>query len=102
MTSPWRTLVPESGSEDGGASSESSSEGVTNVDLDEPCPNCGEMFGRQDGTRPGERLPEKIDGEAIVRRMKDGALVFEVQFPCPVCGLEFLVEDLTDGTMTTE
>ena len=76
---------------------------VTLVELDDPCPNCGAMFGQNESGRVRRRdpLPESIDGEAAIRRI-DGNLIFKVEFSCPECGQDFLVEDLTDGSMTTQ
>ncbi|RJT04694.1 hypothetical protein [Halococcus sp. IIIV-5B] len=76
---------------------------VTPVELDDPCPNCGAMFGQNESGRVRRRdpLPESIEGGATIRRM-DGNLTFEVEFSCPECGQDFLVEDLTDGSMTTQ
>ena len=72
------------------------------IATDDPCPNCGEPFGRRDGRREHETLPDRIEGDAEVRRLSDGTLCFEVEFPCPTCGQEFVVEDLSDGAIYPE
>lgn len=72
------------------------------VDLDDPCPSCGEMFGQRVGSRENETLPDRFGGDAEIFRLSNGKLGFSVTFECPNCGQDFLAEDLIPGEVTAE
>lgn len=77
--------------------------GIETVASDDPCPNCGEAFGRREApSRFGGSLPEMIDGDARVFRNREGVVCFEVSFSCPGCGQDFLAEDLQGGALVAE
>lgn len=66
----------------------------TPVSEDDNCPNCGAAFGR-DEERDGI---DKFDADkAEVYRADDGGLYFSVEFACPECDADLLVED-AEGT----
>ena len=78
-------------------------DGSTNgVSMNDPCPSCGELFGRKEGGGSFGEVPDKTSGDATIARSSDGQLMVAVEFPCPNCGQDLLVEDLMDGVMYAE